>query len=230
MDRRRAAAVTAAAVAAAGIVAGAALETPLVETEPVPLVEELPEEDGDAAERPRVRRPADGVRARLMEIPETVRAFLAGVPLWSAGQALLAGAAALLPGVVDAVSAMLGWILAGAVAVAVLGASVKAALPDVPVKRILRPRNVLPLLGATALLAVLDVALCSVAEIGFPHWVWHAGAGAALAAVCAGTIRREKRLALEEAEQEAEDAFPGRTAVEEAARRLADTVCPRRFS
>ena len=230
MNRQKAAAVTAAAVAAAGIVTSAAFDTPLELLEPVPLEETLEadaSDSGTAGTEERQRGPLARFRRWTQRVPGEARA-LVGVPLWWLGTALTESAVLLWTAAASpAAACLIRWLLLAAVAVLVFAASVKAAIPDVPVKRLLRPRSLAPLLGTAALLAAADLALTSL-DRAFTLWAWRTGAFLLFSAVCADRIRKEKSAALEEAARRAEEPL-SRSAVENLARHLADSVCAVRF-
>ena len=119
----------------------------------------------------------------------------------------------------------MGWLCLGLILTAVFACSVKAAFPNAPLRKILRPRNLLFLLGMTAVLAVADLALPTVWQ-GYDVYyrtVWRVGATCLLAFACCGALKSQgKRAAAVKREV---PVHSGRTAVEEEARRLADTVC-----
>ena len=231
MDQRKAAAA-AAAVAAAGIITSAAFEAPLDLLEPVPLIETVESQDGgdeDASpDEERQNGPLARFRARFLRLPYSIRA-LVGVPLWGIGWGLTALASFLWTGAAaSTVEKVFEWLLLLAVGAGVFAASVKAAFPDLPVREILRPRNIFPLLGLTGVLALSDAAVSALWTETLPRYLWHLGSAGVLAAACVRTVRREKRRQLEEEERRA--ALPlSRAAVEELARRLADSVSPRRY-
>lgn len=147
MDTRKTAAITAAAMAAAGIVTNAAYDAPLDLAEPVPLEETVDsgttEESGGQPEE-RQRGSLARFRRWADRLPEEVRA-LVGVPLWWLGAALTEGAVLLWTAAASpAAACLVRWLLLLAVAVLVFAASVKAALPDVPLGRLLKPRSLAP--------------------------------------------------------------------------------------
>ena len=226
MDKRRAAAA-AAAVAAAGIITNAAFETPALLWEPTPVIENLDQDDAPAPED-RQRSPLARVRARMMALPWAIRA-LVGVPLWGIGWTLTTALAALWTGVsAPALTHVLEWLLTGAIAAAAFAASLKAAFPELPAKEIFHRRNMVPLLGTTALLAAGDFALFAVWKVEFPRWVWQTGSVAVLTGLGIHLLLCERRRIAEEALQKADRPL-SKDSIEQIARRLADTVCPRRF-
>lgn len=224
MDKRKAAAAAAAAVAAAGMVTGASFDTPAdLLADSAPVIETVQDDGGDAAsvDEERQRSPAARVRTWVMGLPAAVRA-LVGVPLWCVGRVLLSALSLLWIGAAPALSRLLGWLCLAVLAAAVFTASVKAAFPALPLRRLWRPRRLLALLGLTALLAAADLALPGLwpEEGGIPHLVWRCGAVCLLVFACGWTLHSEGKREAERRQEE--------VSVEERARRLADTVCPPR--
>ena len=230
MYKKRAAAAAAVTVAAAaGMVTGAVFDSPAdLMGEPAAIVSvQADEDDGGAALEERQKGPTARIREWVLSLPAAVR-MLVGVPLWALGWVLLTGlstlwASALTP----LLSRVLGWLCQGLLLTAVFACSVKASFPDVPLRKILRPRNVLFLLGMTAVLAVADLALPTVWQ-GYDIYsrtVWRVGATCLLAFACCAALKSQGKRAAVKKEIPAHN---GRSAVEEEARRLADTVCGKR--
>lgn len=99
------------------------------------------------------------IKMRILQLPAAVRA-LVGVPLWAVGWVIihllsLAWEAVLVP----VLGVLLKWVLAGAAMLAVFAVAMKCAFPNLPLKKILRPKNILFLLLGTAVLGVLDQLL-----------------------------------------------------------------------
>lgn len=230
MDKKKSAAAAAVAVAAAaGMVTGAVFDSPaelLADPPPITDVQLTDDDGGDASnQEERQRGPAARVRSWMLRLPAAVR-MLVGVPLWCLGWVLLTGLSTLWAGAVTpAVSRLLSWLCLALIILAVFGAAVKAAFPALPVKTILRPRNVLFLLTMTLVLALADMALPTVWEgyDAISRTVWRVGASCLLAFSCCAVLKRQGKRAAATPARSA----PERTEVEEAARRLADTVCPR---
>lgn len=228
MDKKKAAAAAAVAVAAAaGMVAGTVFDNPTdLMQEPAAVVSAQGEDDDCTAPEERQKGPSARIREWVLSLPAAVR-MLVGVPLWCLGWVLRTGlstlwASALTP----LLSRVLGWLCLAVILLGVFVCSVKAAFPDVPVRKLLRPRNVLFLLGMTALLMVADLALPTVWQ-GYDVYsrtVWRVGATCLLAFACCAALKTQGKRA----EKQAITADSGRTAVEEEARRLADTVCGKR--
>ena len=225
MDKKKAAAAAAVTVAAAaGMVTGAVFDSPAdLMGEPAAIVSvQADEDDGGAALKERQKGPTARIREWVLSLPAAVR-MLVGVPLWALGWVLLTGlstlwASALTP----LLSRVLGWLCLG-----LLLTAVKASFPDVPLRKILRPRNVLFLLGMTAVLAVADLALPTVWQ-GYDIYsrtVWRVGATCLLAFACCAALKSQGKRAAVKKEIPAHNR---RSAVEDEARRLADTVCGKR--
>ena len=152
--------------------------------------------------------------------------MLVCVPLWCIGWVLLSAASVLWGGAAPAVQRLLSWLCLSLVLLAVFAAGVKLALPHVPLKRILRARNIVLVFLATLLLGLADLALPSVwrSYNAATQLVWRIGATCLLAylSVCAlhhhgGTVPAPQ----------VKSAVPERTEVEKTARMLADSVSPR---
>lgn len=231
MDKKKAAAAAAVTVAAAaGMVTGTVFDSPAdLMGEPAAIVSvQTDEDDGTVSQEERQKGPAARIREWVLSLPAAVR-ILVGIPLWVLGWVLLTGlstlwASALTP----LLSRVLGWFCLALLLVAVFACSVKAAFPDVPLRKILRPRNVLFLLGMTAVLVVADLALPTVWQ-GYDVYsrtVWRAGATCLLAFACCAALKSQGKRA--SAAKKEMPVHSGRTAVEEEARRLADTVCGKR--
>lgn len=224
--KQKAAAAAAAVVAAAGMVTGSVIDSPAeLMKAPTPAYDlQLTEEEDTAVQEERQKRPADRFRAWILGLPAAVR-MLVGIPLWTIGWVLLTALSTLWMGVAaPVVSRLLGWLCLAVVLLAVFAASVKAAFPALRLKEIFRPGNLAFLLGMTALLAAADMALPTVWEGYGPavQVVWRIGATCLLAAACSMELRWQGRRATARKAS-------SRTEIEEAARTLADTVCPPRF-
>ena len=228
-----AAAVTAAAVA--GMVTGTVFENPadlMQDPNPIVSTQQAADDDGDAAaSEERQRAPATRVREWVLRLPAAVR-MLVGVPLWALGWVLLTGLSTLWASALSpVVSRLLGWLCLAIILIAVFAASVKAAFPALPLRKILRPRNVVFLLTVTALLALADLALPTVWE-GYDlitQTVWRVGATCLLAFSCCAALGRNRKRG--EPRRTPEERTPEERTPEEIreiARQLADSVSPRR--
>lgn len=219
--RLKAAKATAVTVAAAGVVTGTLFDSPaelVPELSQDAVAEEVLDEDNGAPEQKK-RGPADRLRQWLLGLPETVR-MLVGVPLWAVGWVLMTGVSALVGTAAAPVERLVSWLCLSAILLTVFAFSVKSAFPDLPVKKILRPRNVLFLTVSALILGMADLALPTV-WIGYDvrtQLVWRIGATCLLVFVCAmalcrhGTVEVSRDLTEEEVRAEA--------------LRLADTVTP----
>ena len=225
--REKAAAAAVTVAAAAGMVTGTLFDTPVdLLAEPDAVVETVQADDEDAGAPVEKQRGLTArLRAWVLRLPAAVR-MLVGVPLWCLGWVLLTGLSTLWAGAAAPLSRLLNWLCLALILLAVFGAAVKSAFPALPLKTIFRPRNVLFLLGMTLLLALADMALPTVWE-GYDavsRTVWRLGAACLLAFVCCAALKRQGK----KAEQTAvSPTVSKRTEVEEPARALADTVCPR---
>ncbi len=230
MNKRKKAAVAAVTTAAAaGMVTGALFDTPaelMSAPEPDAVVEGLSDDgDGAGAEETRRSTPASRVKNWIWSLPAAVR-LLVGVPLWALGWVLLSALSLLWGGAAPVVERLLSWLCLSLVLLAVFAASVKAALPDLPLKKLLRPGNVAFILAAALALGLADLALPTVWR-GYDartQLVWRAGATCLLAFVCCAALSRHGTGTVKKAEAVPET--PRRTEVEQAAMALADSVCP----
>ena len=230
MDKKKTAAAAAlAAAAAAGMVTGALFDSPAdLMAEPGAAVEiQMDDDDAGALEdEERQKTPAQRLRQWVLGLPSAVR-MLVGVPLWCLGWVLLTGLSTLWMGASPLLAHVAGWLCLAVILLAVFVLTVKAAFPDIPFRRILRPRNVLFLLLTTLLLAAADLALPTVWE-GYDavsRTVWRVGASCLLLFVCCAALGKHgKRAAPAEKEPVELTQEEGR----ERARQLADSVCPRR--
>ena len=183
------------------------------------------EDDGDQERRQRF--PA--VRRWVQSQPAAVRA-LVGVPLWCVGWGIssalaLLGQAAMTP----LGGRILSWILAAVAAVLVFALTAKAIFPNVPLKKLLRPRNVLIVLGGMAALGAADTLL-SVFWKDYPpigQLLRLVGGALMITAACLSTRKLLRRHAKAEEAPEEQPAEPESVlSVEEQAMALANTVCP----
>ncbi len=133
-------------------------------TQPAPVVlnidldEEDTDEDNEGTEE--TEEESIGVFAKIkkkiLELPAGVRAIV-GVPLWAIGWVIIhllsiAWEAVLAP----VLGFLLKWVLAGLALVGVFAAAMKCAFPHLPLRKILRPKNILFLILGTVVLGVID--------------------------------------------------------------------------
>ncbi len=226
--KRAAAAAAVAAAAVAGMVTGTVIDDPAdLLADPDPVISAQLEDEDDAAPEQRQRGPAARLRSWLLGLPAAVR-MLVVLPLWGVGWVLLTGLSTFWAGTMTPLLARLvSWLCLALLLAGVFAAGVKAAFPELPLRKILRPRNVLFMAGTTLVLALADAVLPTVwtGYQAVQQTVWRVGATCLLAFLCGAALKRQgKRYA---AKTVAEP--PQRTSVEEEARRLADTVCPKRY-
>ena len=230
MDKKKTAAAAAlAAAAAAGMVTGALFDSPAdLLAEPDAVVETLADDDDAGApdDEERQRTPVQRLRQWVLSLPSAVR-MLVGVPLWCLGWVLLTGLSTLWMGASPLLAHVAGWLCLAVILLAVFALTVKAAFPDIPFRRILRPRNVLFLLLTTLLLAAADLALPTVWEgyDAISRTVWRVGASCLLLFVCCAALGKHGKRP---APAEKEPVELTQEEVRERARQLADSVCPRR--
>lgn len=226
--KKKAAVVVATTVAAAGMATGALFDTPadlMGAPEPDAVVETLADEDGESVTEER-KTPASRLRNWMLSLPEAVR-MLVCVPLWCIGWVLLSAMSVLWGGAAPILNRLVSWLCLSLVLLAVFAVGVKAALPNVPLRTILRPRNLLLILLATLLLGLADLALPSVWN-GYDaatQLVWRIGATCLLGFLCVATLHSHGGQTAETTT--VQKSVPERTEVERQARALADSVTPR---
>ncbi|MDO5445402.1 MAG: hypothetical protein Q4F31_07270 [Eubacteriales bacterium] len=99
------------------------------------------------------------LRNAIMKLPKWVRS-LVGVPLWCVGWLLISSASALWSAVLSPVlGAVSGWILTAALILITAAVAVKAAFPDLPLKKILNKRTLLGTLIGVTILALFNAVL-----------------------------------------------------------------------
>lgn len=166
------------------------------------LDEEDTDEDGEGEENQ--EEEAGGISARIkkkiLELPAGVRAIV-GVPLWAVGWVIihvlsLAWNAVLAP----LLGFLLKWVLAGLALVGVFAAAMKCAFPHLPLRKILRPKNILFLILGTVVLGALDkvIPLFWSGYTGFRFVIMLAGGLVVLAAVGIPFIIKQSRKDKEE--------------------------------
>lgn len=224
MKKRKAAAAAAVTVAAvAGVVTGTAFDSPVDLAPEIAVTAEQQADDDDAAVTEQRKGPAARVRQWVQGQPAAVR-MLVAVPLWCFGWVLMSAASLLWAGATPWLARLLSWGCLALLLMAVFACSVKAAFPEVPLRKILRPGNVLFLLLASAVLCAADLALPTLWKDynAVSRTVWRIGAAALLAFLCCTELKHQAKRTVRK-QQTAP--VSKRTAVELEAMRLADTVC-----
>ena len=223
--RKSAAAAALAAAAAAGMVTNAVVDQPLDLLTDTPFAVEEGEDAGSAAEEQKKTGLTARLRDWILSWHPAVR-MLVALPLWGIGWVVITGLSTVWMGASAPVAArVLGWLCLALMLLAVYTLTVKAAYPKVSLRRLLRPRTVLFILSVTLVLAAADLALPGVWE-GYnavSQTVWRVGAACVLMVCCGAALKRQGRGAQRQAEK-----ILQRTAVEQEALRLADSVCPPR--
>ena len=244
--KKKAAVGVVAAAASASVLVGGAFDSPADllspdgdenDNSPTPVVHTLSAQTADLVddggsdssdneeEDRRQRFPA--VRRWILGLPIGVRALI-GVPLWAIGWAITAGLSLLWQAALAPIGGkILSWVLAAVAAVLVFALTAKALFPNVPWKKILRPRNILLVVIGMAVLGTTDTLL-SIFWKDYPPIGQAArliGGAAMIACAC---FASRKLLSHKEEKAEAEEEPPApQLSVEEQAMALADTVCPR---
>ncbi|MBR5931539.1 MAG: hypothetical protein IKZ95_05870 [Lachnospiraceae bacterium] len=131
-------------------------ETPIVMMMDLDADDADPEADGDENPEEEKKSIFARIKKKILQLPAAIRA-LVGVPLWAIGWVIihflsLAWSTVLHP----ILGIVLKWVLAALVLLAVYAIVMKCAFPDMPLKKILRPKNILFILIGTAVLGVAD--------------------------------------------------------------------------
>ncbi len=208
------------AATGAGVLVNGAIDTPndlLQDDIAAVTVEAQTDDDMTAADDD--ERKGSPLRRWLLSLPLGVRVLI-GIPLWALGWGItelfaLLGQAALTP----LGHTILSWLLTAALAVGTFALTAKAIFPNIPLKKILRPRNILIVAGGVLLLGTVDTVLPlfwkDYPSIG--RWVRLIGAAFMITCGC---------LSLRKLHRKKEKKPPLTT--EQQAMALADTVCPPR--
>lgn len=223
-----------AAAASAGVLVGGAFDSPADllspdngnDSSPTPIVETLTfqddgGEDGNGGEERRQRFPA--LRRWIQSLPVAVRT-LVGVPLWCIGWGLTEALGLLWRAAMTPLGGkLLAWLLAAAAAVLVYALTAKALFPHAPWKKLLRPRNILIVLGGMAVLGAADTLLGV-------FWRDYPPIGRVLrliggALMLSSAYLASRKLLRRQPQPETEPKKPALT-IEQQAMALADTVCP----
>ena len=225
MDKKKAAALAAVTTAAAAsMVTGALFDSPaelLNQPEPDDIVE-LTDDDGqEETEQEGKQRLAPSVHLKkwILSLPEAVR-MLVVVPMWIIGWVLLNAVSVFWVGAGPVLERVVSWLCLSLVLLVVFAVGVKTALPHVPMKQILRPRNILFILVVTLVLGLADLALPSVWQSynAATQLVWRIGATCLLAFVCVAALSRHGTVTVEVPRQLTEEEVQSR------ALELANTV------
>lgn len=208
------------AATGAGVLVNGAIDTPndLLEDDVAAVTIEAQADDDMAASNDDERK-GSPLRRWLLSLPLPVRALI-GIPLWALGWGItelfaLLGQAALTP----LGHTILSWLLTALLAVGVFAATAKAIFPDLPLKKILRPRNILIVAGGVLLFGVLDTVLPLFWTDYPPIGRWLRLGSAALMIACGClSLRKLHHKKLKS---------PQLTTAQQAMA-LADTVCPPR--
>ena len=229
--KKKAAVGAVAAAASTGILVGAAFDSPmdLLDGPDAISINAQADDDGgvvtgdDDEEKSRRGSP---VRRWIMGLPLGVRACVC-VPLWCIGWGLLHLAGLLYQAALTPLgSTILSWVLAAAMTMGVFCLAAKAMFPDLPLKKLLRPRHFLLILGGMFLLGIADVLLPY-------YWADYPTVGKLLRLLASALLTGVGALSLWRIGRrlKKKEAIPlpasDRTDVEVQAMALADSVCPR---
>ena len=207
------------AAASAGVLIHGAIDSPgeLLQDDASAAAVTAQADDGMTAQGD-VRKNAP-LRRRLLALPLGVRAAVV-IPLWALGWGITALAALLWQAVLSPIgSSAASWLLTAALAVGAFALTAKAMFPDLPLKKLLRPRSILLITGGVLCFGILDTLLPLFWEDYPPIGQWLRLIGTALV-IAAGCLSLRKLVRKKEK-------TPPLTAKQQAMA-LADTVCPPR--
>lgn len=166
--RRRTTAAAAAVITAAGVVVGGSIDSPmeLLDTDAAQTAltdtaqdTDTGDDGGSDTQTPNSKRREGRIRAWLLSLPWELRAAV-GVPLWCIGWLVILFASKLWAAVLSPVLAVvLRWAAAAGILLLVLSLMLKAALPDMPVKRLLNKRSLRTLFAGVGILWLADLLL-----------------------------------------------------------------------
>lgn len=223
MDKKKAAAMAAVTTAAAAsMVTGTLFDSPaelLNQPEPDDIVEFMEGDEEGTEEETKRSAPAARLRGWILSLPEAVR-MLVVVPMWIVGWVLLNAVSVFWSGAGPMLGRVVDWLCLALVMLVIFAAGVKTALPHVPLKQILRPRNIVFILVVTLVLGLADLALPTVWQNynAASRLVWRIGATCLLAFVCSMALSRHGTVTIEVPRELTQDE------VRQQALELADTV------
>lgn len=189
-----------------------------------------PDDDGDAStpddESEEKLSFRGKMRRRILRLPQFVRA-LVGVPLWGIGWGITSLLSLLWSAILSPVfAAVLKWVFAAALLLLAVMLTVKAVFPDIPLKKLLNKRNFLTVFIGMGVLAAADTVLgIAIPDKEFVSVIVKAvGSLGVMALAVVPAIHSENKAreaaSVEEAEDEAEEAYDYRKEILE----LADSV------
>ncbi len=140
------------------------------------------------------------IKKKILRIPAGVRAVV-GVPLWAIGWVIihllsLAWEAVLAP----VLGTVIKWILGALALLGVFAVAMKCAFPHLPLRKILRPKNILGILIGTVILGIADrvVPLFWNGYTGVRFWIMLGGGLLVLFAVGIPFIIKQNRVEKEQ--------------------------------
>ena len=121
--------------------------------------EALVQKEDNSPEEKKSNRFADRLRNRLLALPQAVRIIFV-LPLWGLGWMITSFGALLWGGLFSPVlSVVASWLLSVAVLVGLFALTAKILFPQIPFRKILSRRNIVPIIGVAFLFIVLDAIL-----------------------------------------------------------------------
>lgn len=131
-------------------------ETPIVMMIDLDQNDDDTQEDGEEEPDEEKKGIFSSIKKKILQLPAGVRA-LVGVPLWAVGWVIIHFLSIAWSGVLSPVlGTVLKWVLIAIAILAVFAVAMKCAFPKMPLKKILRPRNILFIVGGTAILGIAD--------------------------------------------------------------------------
>lgn len=131
-------------------------ETPIVMMVDLDQDDNDAEENGEETQEEEKKSIFSRIKKKILQLPAAIR-VLVGVPLWAVGWVAIHFLSLAWSNVLSPVlGIILKWVLIALVLLAVFAVTMKCAFPKMPLKKILRPRNILYILGGTAVLGIAD--------------------------------------------------------------------------
>lgn len=119
----------------------------------------IAENEETQTETKKSNRFEDRLRARLLSLPQAVRVIFV-LPLWVLGAAITSFGSLLWGGLFSpALSFVASWLLSMAVIVGLFAFSAKLLFPNIPLRKILAKKNIVPLIIVSFLVVALDAML-----------------------------------------------------------------------
>lgn len=170
MRKRKILMAAVATIASAAVIVGTLLPSaqevvsPNMIASPPPIVLDIEEdaiaENEDAgSETKKSNRFEDRLRDRLLSLPQAIRVIFI-LPLWALGAVITSFGSLLWGGLFSPVlSFVASWVLSMLAIIAVFAFSAKLLFPNIPFRKILAKKNIVPLMVVSFLVIVMDAVL-----------------------------------------------------------------------